>query len=128
MGLPFIYIDQIAISMEQLLTHRFPSVGATKVSNIFKFLCVKNAVFWDITPCGSCKYRLFPRSVFRLLVTATVVPSSPILITLMKEELSSSETSALTSATQRNIPEDTILHSPLRENLKSYIALTGWTL
>jgi hypothetical protein len=26
------------------------------------------------------------------------------------------------------IPEDGILHSHFRENLKSYIALTGWTL
>jgi hypothetical protein len=26
------------------------------------------------------------------------------------------------------IPEDGILHSQRRENLKSYIALTGWTL
>jgi hypothetical protein len=26
------------------------------------------------------------------------------------------------------IPEDDILHSRRRENLKSYIALTGWTL
>jgi hypothetical protein len=26
------------------------------------------------------------------------------------------------------IPEDGILHSYRRENLKSYIALTGWTL
>jgi hypothetical protein len=35
---------------------------------------------------------VFPRSVLRLLVTASVVPSSPILLTLMKEELSYSET------------------------------------
>jgi hypothetical protein len=66
---------------------------------------MKNGVFWDVTPCGSCKMR-------RLLVTA-IVPSSPVLVTLMKEALSSSETSVLTRAT------DTIWHTSYRRETLS---------
>jgi hypothetical protein len=71
---------------------------------------------------------VFIRSVRWLQVTANVVPSSPILVPLMMDALSSSETSVLTRATRCNIPEDGILHSHSSENLKSYIALTGWAL
>jgi hypothetical protein len=66
--------------------------------------------------------------VRRLLVTASVVPSSPILVTLMKEALRSSETSVPTRVTRHNIPEDAILHSHRRENLKSYIKRDNYKL
>jgi hypothetical protein len=46
------------------------------------------------------------RNKSAMLVTAVVVPSSPILVTLMTEDLSYSETSVLTRATRRNIQED----------------------
>jgi hypothetical protein len=46
-------------------------------------------------------------------------------VTLKKETPSSSETSILTRATRRKNPEDTILQSHRRENLKYY---TEWNV
>jgi hypothetical protein len=97
---------------------------------------LKNAVFWDVTPYDSCKNRRFG-GMYRLhlqgekkhlLVTVIVATSSLIFVTLMMDAIRSSETSVITRATRRNIPEDGILHSHCRENLKSYISLTDWTV
>jgi hypothetical protein len=57
------------------------------------------------------------RCVHRLLVRASVVPSSPKFVSLMKEALNSSETSVLTRAIRRNISQGVILQQKRGQKL-----------
>jgi hypothetical protein len=99
---------------------------------------MKNVVFWDVKPCGSCNNQHFGGTyhlhhqgstcstlrrntkyytelhcrLLQLLVRANVVPSSPTVVTPMMEERRCSETSVPTRATRRHIPEGAIVLSP----------------
>jgi hypothetical protein len=81
--------------------------------NIF---VVKNAVFWDVTPCGCCKIQSFGLK-YRLDHQGERISELETKLAV------TNETSVLTRATRRHVSEDGILHSHRRENLKSYIFL-----
>jgi hypothetical protein len=77
---------------------------------VFTVVTMKNGVFWDVTPCGSCKNCGISSQRASVVITAYVVPVSPILISLLIEALRYPETSVRTRATRRYIPEDGILN------------------
>jgi hypothetical protein len=71
----------------------------------FTTVTMKKTIFWDMTLCGPCEIRRFGgmyrlhhqgvknwtarNNVFRLLVTANIVPSLPILVILLIEAIHS---------------------------------------
>jgi hypothetical protein len=99
---------------------------------------MKNDVFWDVTPCSSCKSRRFggifrlhhEGDVLRLVLTADV-PNWLILITLLMV-IRSSETSDLTRATGRVVPSCAVaVFIDVCQDLQSVGSLThdsrSWT-
>jgi hypothetical protein len=101
------------------------------------------AVFWGVTPCGSCKNRVseeriasivmvtrigYLRTTLAVTSNRSTLRKSIIFVAPKMNVIRSTEMSVLTRAARRNITEDDIIHNHRRENLKSYIALTGWTL
>jgi hypothetical protein len=103
---------------------------------------IENALLWAVTPRSSYKNRrIGGRYRFhhqcdgnrraRKDISSNLQPkhsAKKYYATLMMEVIRSSETSVLTRAIRRNFPEDAILHRYCSKNLKSYIALTGWSL
>jgi hypothetical protein len=72
-------------------------------------------------------YLVFLRTELQLLVTVNIFPS-PLIFYRDDGGDMLIRNVGLKTATRCHIPEDGMLHSHRSENLKYYIALTGWAL
>jgi hypothetical protein len=68
----------------------------------------------------------FPKRRFEILLHGTKFQATSLTDSNVDGGDVPTKHRVLARATRCNIPDDGILHSHCRENLKSYIALTGW--
>jgi hypothetical protein len=89
-------------------------VSEERVASMNRMTRIGELETLEVTSNGSI---IFLRRVLRLLVTANLVPNSPIISTLMIEAMRSSETPVLARATWYNIPDDGILYFICNDNI-----------
>jgi hypothetical protein len=86
-------LRRVALVITDVSEDRIASIiRVTRIGDLGKTLAVTTVI-------------VFLRIMRRFLVTGNIVSSSPILVTLMMEAMRSSETSVITRATRRNIPD-----------------------
>jgi hypothetical protein len=99
------------MSKEALNSFAVENISIFVRFEVFTAVTMTNGVFWDVTLCGSCKNRRFGElSVSFIKLTRISELGTTLAVTSYRRTLRRNMTSALTRATRRNIPEDTILH------------------
>jgi hypothetical protein len=106
-------------------------VQGSEVFEVFTAVTMKNTVFWNAAPCASCKnlrsggtYHLHHQGDMNRRARSNVSSNYQLKFTYSYHPGDGGHTVLLTlalrKATRRNIPENCILHSHRRENVKSY--------
>jgi hypothetical protein len=87
-------VSRVALTRTDVSEERSASISVRRIGELGTTVAISS----HLHTLRRYTHIAYLRSVCQLLVPANVVPSSSILVTLMKEALSSSETSVLTKS------------------------------